>query len=1039
MKKKSTTRGKTFRPLLMCIFLLFSSMGIYAQDLITVNGTVIEKSTKDPLIGVTIAEKGTTNGTLSDIDGNFTMRVNSGATLIVSYMGYLTQEVKVSANTPLTIQLEEDSKVLGEVVVVGYGVQKKVNLTGAVSAIDGDVIASKSVSDVRAALQGEMPGVAVLRSSGKPGSETSGIRIRGFSSINDAKALVLIDGVEGDMTLLNPNDIESISVLKDAAASSIYGAKAAAGVVLITTKNGTANQNGRAKITYNGYFAVNTPSRMPKRLPAWEEQEFINESRIQQSGTPEWNAEQSSWVGNPNFNYRPNNNNGRWDFFQATNWIDEGTRDYTTQQSHSVSVSGGSKEMNYLVSAGYFTKSGILKYGPDKNERYNLRIRLNSELNKYMDLAIIASYNGKFVETNPYNADNILERLYRVRGRQPIFNPEEDINESPYNGDLQVNPIDLMKNGGKNENRYEAYTGKGEITIKNLVKGLRFKLSASRQASYYNSKVTKRTLTWNDRVGNKRFDANNPNELEKKKNYDFHDNFEALAYYDLNIDKHSFNFLAGTSYENYRKDEVTGLVKSLNSNDFFSFNGYDASLATNTKLEDMVSTNAMMSYFGRINYNFADRYLFEANIRYDGSSKLEPGNRWKAFPSFSGAWRINEESWFDVPVIDNLKARASWGQLGIGTSLDDYDYLTILKGGLLMGDRYFYQERLAAKEKSWEIIESTNIGIDVGVLNNRLTFTGDYFWKYNNDMLIPYNLPSLVGVKTPYGNIGRLKTWGWEFQIGWKDKVGEVSYQASFNLSDAQNKLLEYNGTSKIEPGAVDYIEGYPINTIWGYKTDGFWSSRQEYLDYKAANPGYQSFNDANVSGGDIRYVAQGKADHLIGAGGGTPENSGDLVCLGNSNGRYFYGFNLGVQWRGFDLSMLWQGVGKRKILVDTNTLAPFQATANMPWTIHRDYWTPENQNAFWPRLYNGNTFNYHPSDKWVQDASYIRLKNVQIGYNVPVKKTIIERLRVYVSGDDIWEHSDLLKVFDPEVGNKAKANYYPFFRTWSVGLNVTF
>ncbi|PXV63039.1 TonB-linked SusC/RagA family outer membrane protein [Dysgonomonas alginatilytica] len=1035
--KKNLLRRLKKNYFLVFLLLLFD-VSLYSQNPITVHGRVIDDTMKEPLIGLTVHEKGTTNGTLTDIDGNYTLNTKTGATLVFTFLGYLPVEVTANKNQ-INVTMKEDSQMLEDVVVVGYGTQKKVNLTGSVAAIDGSTIAYKSASDVLSAMQGEMPGVAVLRTGGQPGRETAGVRIRGFSSANETSALVLIDGVEGELNLLNPNDIASVSVLKDAAASSIYGARAAAGVILVTTKSGG---EGKVHISYNGYFAVNTPGLMPERLPAWEEQKFINDSRVNSGAGIEFNEEQVSWLSNPNFNYRPKNSDGRWDFFQSTNWLAEGTRDHTTQQNHGVSIMGGTKELNYLVSAGFFTKNGILKYGPDKNQRYNFRVKLNSELNKYMSLGINTSYSGQFTEANPYGSEKILERLYRVRGRQPIYNPEEDINfkTNPYNGDLQVNAIDLMRNGGSDIERKEAYMGRAELTIHNIVKGLRFQLNASRQSVYNSREIIKRTLIWYNRLGTTiRFQENNPNSLEKSKYYDYHDNFEALGYYDFKIGKQNFNIMAGSSYEVYRKDQMKGIAKNLNSNDFFSFNAFDSSLATNAELSDLVESWSMMSYFGRINYNYDDRYLFEANIRYDGSSRLAPGNRWKAFPSFSVGWRINEEDWFNVEKIDNLKFRASWGQLGIGGILGFYDYLPLLKDGSLMGSKYYYQERLAAKDKAWEVVSTTNLGIDIDVLSSRLSFTGDYYWKTNNDMLIEYNLPNLVGVKSPFGNIGRLKTWGWEFQVNWRDKVGEVKYQLGFNLSDSQNKLVKLSGTNTISAGSKDKLEGYPLNTIWGYQTDGFWSSREEYLAYKEANPGYKSFNDANVSGGDIKYVAQGKADHTISAGGGTPEDPGDLVYMGNSNGRYLYGMNIALQWRNFDFSMLWQGVGKRKIVINTSTIAPFQSTANMPWTIHRDYWTEDNQDAFWPRLYSGNAFNYEPSDKWVQNAAYIRLKNVQFGYNLPIKKKIADRARLYISGDDVWEHSDLLSVFDPEVKDKAEANYYPFFRTWSVGINITF
>lgn len=1047
--KKKPSLWKVVQLLCICCSLFLFSAPLWAQNMVNIRAQVIDATNKDPLIGVSVVEKGTTNGAITDLDGNFSLKVNPHATISISYMGYLSIELP-AAKIPATILMKEDSKTLDEVVVVGYGVQKKVNLSGSVSAIDGDAIAAKPASDVLTALQGEMPGVAVLRSSGEPGSETSGMRIRGYTSLNSTKTLVLIDGVEGDLTLVNPSDIESISVLKDAAASSIYGARAAAGVVLVTTKDG---KSGKPKISYNGYFAVNTPGNMPERLPAWEEQRFIDESRVNAGGSPEWTPEQASWVGNPNFNYRPNAN-GRWDFFQATNWVDAGTRDFTTQQNHSISITGGSKELNYLISGSYYTKNGLLKYGPDGNERYNLRAKINSDLNKYLRISFNASYQGTFKEASSFGAKNVLERLYRVRGRQPIYNPLEDINDSPYNGDLQVNAIDIMRNAGANKNKYEAFTGKGTLTIRELVKGLQFNLSASRKAGYYSEEINKRHLVWYNRKGDVvRFQTNNPNELSKKKNSDYQDLFEAIATYNADFGKHTIGLLAGSTYENYRKDEMAGTAKNLLSNDFFSFNYYDRSEASNSSLKDDIRTWSMMSYFGRVNYSFDDRYLFEANLRYDGSSRLSPDNRWEVFPSFSAAWRINQEKWFNIEAISNLKARASWGQLGNGAVLGEYDYMPLITDGTHLGSSYYYQKVLASKKKTWEIIETTNIGLDLGLFNNKLNITADYYWKYNNNMLININVPSQVGIEVPKANIGDLKIWGWEFEVGWKDKIKEVSYQVSFNISDSKNKLVNNDGANIIKAGTVEAIEGYPINTLWGYKTDGFWSSREEYLQFKKAHPGgfepdgseykgYSSFQDAKVSGGDIKYISQRDNKHPIGIGDGTPESPGDLVCLGNSTGRYLYGLNLSAQWRNFDISMMFQGVEKRKVLVDTGTIAPLSQTSLMPWTAHRNYWTEENQNAYWPRVYNynnGEAFNFHPSDKWVQDASYIRLKNITLGYTVPVKKSVMEKLRVYLSGADVWEHTNMLSVFDPEVGNDAKASYYPFFRTWTVGLNVTF
>ncbi|MBD5252236.1 MAG: TonB-dependent receptor [Bacteroides sp.] len=1019
--------------LLVCTLL---PLGASAQNGYTVTGQVVDKTSGEPLIGVTVIEKSNpTMGTATDIDGNFTIKVSSENTILqFSYVGYTSLDLRAK-DAGGVVSMEEESTLLNEVVVVGYGVQKKVNLSGAVSTVKGEDLANRPASDAVSALQGQIPGLQVLRSSGEPGSETSGMRIRGFSSANSTQTLVLVDGVESDMTLINPNDIESVSVLKDAAACAIYGARAAAGVVLVTTKRGS---EGKPKISYNGYVGMNKPGLMPERVPAWQEQVMINEARIQAGGTADGTAEFASWIGNPNFSYRPNNTNGRWEFFESTNWVAEGTRKYTFQQSHNVSVTGGNKSTSYLISGGYFSKNGILKYGPDKNERYNVRINLNTQLNSHITLEVLASYDGKFLKQNPYGAASILSRLYRVRGRQPIYNPEEDAN--PYNGDLQVNAIDVMKNGGEKDTQYQSYTGKATLNIKDyLLPGLGLRLSASRVSDNYSEQTSRRTLVWKDRLGiSTRQSANSPNSYYRQKNNAYHDNIEALLTYNGKFGKNQVDVLAGASYERYRKDQFDATVRNLNSNDFFSFNAYDNSLPTNTTLADKIETWAMGSYFGRINYNFDERFLLEANIRYDGSSRLAPGRRWHAFPSFSGAWRVSQEEWFRVEPVNNFKIRASWGQLGNGAILGLYDYIARISRGINMGEASYYQSEMASVDKTWEVISSTNIGVDLGFLNNTITFTADYFWKKNDNMLANVTLPHIVGITVPKSNVGTLKSWGWEIELGYRNRFGQVEVNASASLSDSDNKVVSYKGQNTISEGSVSILEGYPLNSIWGYRTDGMWQSRQEYLDYKAAHPGYESFNDSNVSGGDIRYVAQGDGAHTIGQGGGTPENPGDLVYLGSSNSRYFYTFSFGASWKGFDANIMFQGVGKRSVYVEPDQLAPLKNSYDMPWTIHTDYWTEDNPNASLPRLYNGNNFNYKASDRWVQDGSYLRLKNITLGYTIPVSRKAIERLRVYISGDDVWEHTNMLKVFDPEVGNKPSANYYPFFRTWTFGVNLT-
>jgi TonB-linked SusC/RagA family outer membrane protein len=723
-------------------------------------------------------------------------------------------------------------------------------------------------------------------------------------------------------------------------------------------------------------------------------------------------------------------------------------------QDHSVSATGGSEKTQYYLSFGYHDKEGLLKYGPDANKRTNLRLTLNTELNKYISVDVLGTYQGNYIEQSAYGSLGVLNSLYTARGRQPIFNPEEDTNYSinPYNGDLQVNPIDIMKNSGINKSRYEAYTGKIGLHLKNFVKGLTVDLNLSRRADYYNQETDRRLLKWPGKDGQgERSNTGTSNRLSKTKNYSYLDKFEALVNYDYKIKDHTFHALIGASYEQYNKDEISGTANNLLSNDFFSFNFYDNALAANSSLSDLIQPWKMASLFGRLNYNFAERYLFEANFRYDGSSRLDPDRRWNIYPSFSAGWRVNEEPWFESlnDHVSNLKLRASWGELGNSSALNNqfFPYLGLITNRnndnnviKLVGNPVYYQKAMSSKDITWEILRSTNVGLDLGLFNGRLNMTADYYWKKNKNMMANMQVGHIIGVDVPAQNIGELNSWGWELSVNWNDKIGDVSYQVGVNVDDSQNKLVKYTGASVVSEGTVAILEGYSLNTIWGYKTDGYWSSRQEYLDYKAANPGFSSFSDNMVTGGDVKYLAQGNPDHTIGAGSATPENPGDLVNIGTTNGRYLFGINLSAQWKGFDVSLFFQGVGKRTFLINAETIAPLARSYEMPWTIHRDYWTEDNTDAFFPRIINQNTYNYRPSDKWAQNGAYIRLKNVQLGYTIPVSKKIVQSLRVYIAGTDVWEHSSVLSVFDPEVGNDTKKDsYYPFFRTWTTGVNLTF
>lgn len=1039
------TKRRALNSYVLCSLLLFCwGQFVYAQQSRSVRG-VVHQEGGAALSKVTVKVKGNPTTTQTDENGNFIIQVGPQGTLVFSLIGYQSQEVPVQQRESITVTLSEVVADLEEVVVVGYGTQKKVNLSGAVAQVKGEDIVNRPVTNLTSALQGMMPGVAVTRSSGRPGGEESRIRVRGFSSSNEMSALVLVDGIQMDLNLINPEDVESISVLKDASASAIYGARAAGGVILVTTKKG---RSGKPLINYNNYYGVNIAARRPERLNSWDEQILINEARVNSTGNPEFTEEQIEWLKNPNFSVRPNPTQDRWEFFGNNNWIKEGMNKYSSMHNHNLSISGGSENVVYNVSGGYYQRDGVLRYGPDDNERYTLRTNISAAVNKYIHLDVAANYVGSVVNQNAYGTNPIIDRLYRSRARQSLYVPAEDITGQPFNGDLQVNPIDILKNGGFQKSLYESFTGRVNLKIKDLVKGLTFDFSASRNQDYYSDEINRRTLTWYGRSTNTvRFKVQDPNSRSLTKNRGYLNNVQAVVNYNFNIaDDHKFTLLGGTSFEEYRKDEFSAGAQGMITNDSFSLNFGDAATKTNA---EKIETWAIGSYFGRLNYSYKERYLFEASIRYDGSSRLAPENRWHIFPSFSAAWRVDQEDFMkDQTIFDQFKIRASWGQLGNGSVLGLYDHVPLLISGLQSNlpttgplvfndkrEQYFFQYQLASPKKTWEIVEQSNIGVDFAVLKNRLNFTGDYYVKRNKNMLAPLELPSIIGLNVPYFNVGEMKSWGWELEVKWKDKIKDLGYSIGFNLSDNQNKLVRFDGRSVVNPGVVELLEGQAMNTVWGYRTDGYFQSKAEYDDYRK-NVSVPFFPN-NGGAGDVKYLDL-NGDGIVNAGKQTLEDHGDLVNFGTTNGRYFFGFDLGAQWKGFDASIFFQGVAKRKFVIEPGTLSPMLGTADLPWTIHMDRWTPENPDAMFPRMYQTSDHNYRPSDKWIQNGAYLRLKNAQIGYTIPMKTKAIQKFRVFVSGQDLWETTKVMNVFDPEAPNNVSATTYPFFRSVSFGLNIT-
>ncbi|WP_229311078.1 TonB-dependent receptor [Larkinella soli] len=994
------------------------------------------------LPGVSIVVKGTTRGTTTDNEGRYRLTVpDNNAVLIVSFVGYLRQEIPVGSQSTIDIKLQVDDKSLEEVVVVGYGVQKKVNLTGAVSTVDSKVIENRPSSNLSSALQGVTPGLIINRTNGQPGRENITIQIRGVSSANgNVNPLVVLDGVSvpiSTMQTLNPNDVENISVLKDAAAAAIYGAQAAGGVILITTKKG---KSGKVTFDYLAQQGVDWSINVPGRMSLLEEAEFSNLARKNSGSGPEYTEEDLKrirdgvpYVVNPL-------DTATYLYYNQKSLTDVLLRKYTSMQTHNLTARGGTDKLNFLISAGYYNKQGVFKVGPDNYKRYNLRVNLGSQLTKHLSLDSRLSYTNERTKSSSVDANGggLLYQVYRLRTRTPFFTPE-----GRYNGaGSAATAYGALEAGGYNNYNQNFFDGVFTMTLGNFVKGLQLRAVAGTQYRLGDREVFFRTvplwgkskvLSYLNQVNSYQI----TDELTKNTNLQF------LANYDFKLgDKHNFGLFAGYQWEDFRFDQVFSSASNLVSNDLPTLNLGDDRTKANLQT---IRTYAYQSVFGRFNYNYDDKYLIEATLRSDESSRLAPGLRRKIFPSASIGWNVHREPWFGdkLPFFSELKLRGSWGRLGgaLGDAIGYYDYLSQLSrnNNLVLGDTrtsYIFQGSIPSASLSWETIETTNGGIDLGFFQNRLQFSGDYYVKYNRNMLTPQQLPATIGIGTPRRNNGELKSWGWETELRFRDRIGkEFNYSLSINFSDNQNKLLSFSGRKVISAGTNNLIEGYPINTIWGYQTTGYFATADEVKNW--------AFQDNRTGPGDVKYIDR-NADGRLTVGKGSSEDYGDLVLLGSTQPRYLFGVTLGAQWRGFDFSAFFQGVGKRNYRPNTEAIAPLLVTWKQALAIHRDYWTPENTDALYPRPYVGGTHNYQSSDKWVLNASYMRLKNIQIGYTLPstfTQRIKVARARFFFSGQDLFTISGLgafQGYFDPEQRDGVE-NDYPFFATASIGLNISF
>lgn len=997
---------------------------VQQEDKIPVKGKITDMA-DEPIIGASILEKGTTNGIITDLNGGFSLDVSPGAILVISYIGYAKQEVKVIPGKTLKIKMKEDAELLDEVVVVGYGTQKKVNLTGAVETIESDVIENRPIRSATDALQGTVSGLTVSSGTGKPG-EFASFKIRGNTSINSAGALVIIDGMPGDINVVNPQDIETISILKDAASAAIYGARAAEGVVLVTTKKGASE---KVKVEYTGNFSFNSPTRLPESNTGLDHALLSNVAFANAGLAAPFSQKAIDAIKDPNTIAIPNGK--EWIYTSDVDWIGL-MMDHSFQQTHNLTISKASDRLKYLFSIGWLDQNGMFsEYGPDNYDRINLRSNISVELIKNK-----LSFDSRISYSRGVNLYHAAEGSWSIPyitfiqagPNMPIYDPNGNYSRHR----MQLNPIQALKEGGEGRTRNQRIEGVFTLEYK-PVKGLSLRAVGGANILDGQKKEWRRAYGKYGVEGliSTAFGQKSPNSVTQNNSHRQYLTGQLIAEYKGVFGKHDINVLGGWSAEENLYEDLQGKRTDIIGNELPALNLGDTDGWSNGADENEW---ALVSGFMRMNYAFASKYLVEANFRADASSRFSKKHRWGVFPSASVGWRITEEKFMkNQRIFDNLKLRVSWGQLGNQNGLGMYDHIASYN---IKGYYPFKSElgqwavisKLPSETRTWETVEMNNFAVDMAFLRNRLTVTGEYFIKRNKDMLVNVEVPSVIGVDVPTGNYGELEVKGWEVTVGWQDRIKDFSYSARFNLSDQKDKLVdygvEYNG---FVAGVNQKVQGYSLGSIFGYRTDGYFTSEEEVKNSAA-------YNKSITGVGDIKYVDKD--------GDGKISAPNDLEYLGTTTPRYTFGLNLTAAWKGFDLGILFQGVGKRNFYLSSEVMNPYYATwNNFSYKMHNDYWTPENPNAAFPRYYAGANHNYQISDHWLQNAAYVRLKNLQLGYTIDPKLTKswgIQRLRVYFSGDNLCEYSKLNDNFDPELSN-VDGYVYPIMRNFSFGLNVTF
>ncbi|WP_352422122.1 TonB-dependent receptor [Proteiniphilum sp.] len=1020
----------------------------------TVTGTVVSATDDEPLVGVSIFVKGTSNGTVTDIDGNYSINVNTGQTLVFSYIGFVSREVVVSGNV-MNINLVEDTEVLDELIVIGYGVQSKKLSTGATLQVKGDELIKMNTTSPLQALQGKTPGVSITSTSGQPGSDMK-VVIRGLGTVGNNSPLYLIDGIGGDISTLNPADIESIDILKDAASAAIYGAQAANGVVLITTKSG---KEGKGQVTFDAYYGVQNVGRKAEMLNANQYMAIMDEQALNSgSAAYDWSSFKSI--------YGPDGN------LYDTDWVDTMFKNDAKTQSYSLGITGGSPTSTYAISLGYMNQEGVVGGADVSNyERYNFRVNSEHKLfNGFLkvgeQVSFIYKKNNGISVGNQYN--NTLRGAFGVSPLAPVYS-DNNIYDSPYNDTSnsdwyngEGNPYGEMMTNTNNQDKSGTFNGNLYAEIEPVK---RLKLRTVFGAVYNSSEYRSFSPLYHFSI----YSYNDTRtSVSQNMNHGLGMTWTNTATYDWNINDHAFNALLGMEAYRYSGTYLgagNGMLKEgfdtwkyAYINNGTASSSTDGLSASGNPHDDVRS----VSYFGRLGWNWKETYMVNATLRADGSSRFAGGNRFGYFPSISAGWTLTNEAFMEnAPEwLNFLKLRLSWGQVG-NQNIANYQYLAPMKNSnthYLFGTGGYddteaakelatnwgaYPNRLANEAVTWETSEQTNFGIDAYLLNTRLGINLDLYTKNTKDWLVEAPILATVGAGAPYINGGSVKNKGIELALTWNDRINkDLSYSIGLNGAYNKNKVGEIPTEDGIIHGQTNQLydntpefyraeNGKPIGYFWGYKTNGLFQNEQEITDWIAAGNGVLQ-ND--VKPGDVRYIDVNH-DGVI--------DDKDKVNLGNGMPDFTFGFNLGFEYKGFDLSIYANGAIGQQIV---QSYRGHQNKYANYTTAILDRWTGEGTSHKIPRVTEQN-INWQFSDLFVHDADYLRINNITLGYDFSrlVNRKFISQARIYTQVQNAFTFTKY-EGMDPEIGygvdgwvSGVDVGYYPRPRTILFGVSLKF